>query len=205
MCARQRAHESVKIGIGCCSSQRRLVDNNTTCKDKKHHTAVTPGRAQQGDPAGDGPPTEEQVNDRYMRKLAQIWIDSGSDNIYRLRELRQKHDHHMYFFYQQVCIAHGIVPEAPIIPDGLEVKDETCKEEACKQEPAEDCKDEPAEETNAESVPDVQEGQGGPRKKKRRGAGKRPTGDQRTHRQWAQLDQELNNAQRAAAPAPEWL
>ena len=124
----------------------------------------------------------------------------------------------MYFFYQQVCIAHGIVPEAPIIPDGLEVKDETCKEEACKQEPAEDCKeetckqataedckDEPAEETNAESVPDVQEGQGGPRKKKRRGAGKRPTGDQRTHRQWAQLDQELNNAQRAAAPAPEWL
>ncbi|CAK0894098.1 unnamed protein product, partial [Prorocentrum cordatum] len=184
---------------------------------KKRHFAVTPGRAQQGDPAGDGP-IQQQINDIYMRKLAQIWLDSGSNNIYRLEEIRARHNHHMYYFYQRVCLAHGIIPEPPIIPDGIEVKDETFKEETCKQETtengdeeicqqeaAEDCKEEAAEKTDAASVPDVGDGQDGPWKKKRRGAGKRPAGDQRTHRRWAQLDQELNNAQQEAAPATEWL
>ena len=66
------------------------------CRAPLVTTSVTPGRAQQGDSAGDGP-TQQQINDIYMRKLAQIWLNTGSDNIYRLQELQEKHRHHMYF------------------------------------------------------------------------------------------------------------
>ena len=192
------------------------------CRAPPATTSVTPGRAQQGDSAGDGP-TQQQINDIYMRKLAQIWLSTGSDNIYRLQELKEKHRHHMYFYYQQVCLGHGIVADPPILPDGSDVKLET-DGPGGSQPPAhekkdndgddikqEDCKDEIIEEeketisgtgaTGSAGNGPADETQEAPRKKKRRGATKRPTGDQRTHRRWALLEE----AQREADPVTEWI
>ena len=63
-------------------------------KETKHKTSVTAGKEQQGDSEGDGP-TREDVNKAYLRRMAQIWLDAGSDNLFRLKELGEKYNDNM--------------------------------------------------------------------------------------------------------------
>ena len=175
------------------------------CTDARvEQTSTTPGRTQQGDEAGDGPVADER-REKIWKVIVEIWIKNRSPNASKSAELKRKYYHNTDMFYRAICERYGmgmdsslLTPAHPAIPDeqgAAEEVDELPEQQVPPDMPGSPRPPQPTQQppeghstsgeaSQPEQPPQETEG----KRKKRRGAKRRYTGDQRTQYRWKALE-----------------